>query len=278
MSFADTLSLLSSVASVTTILALMPGGWWHMLVHQHSNAPRAKLAHSIKHKRTFYQKTLLTVDIYISNVSTSLLLVRSSKTYVKQMPPISARDDSAPKERGDALNLVAFQAEDWGDKGLRIEPGETRHLLYTFFIDASIQTVSVYTHVRPVERWLARLFRRRQPRQGWRLTSIHDCHLPASEGSSMIKTKASAARRRCNIAVEHYKGMFPRGILVKISNCEPHEPLEMLFYAGTDHVTTMRVTASHDGEAHVSLNWKPNTHGRVLVRSNATNNATEIRF
>ncbi|HEU5016125.1 MAG TPA: hypothetical protein VFT66_26615 [Roseiflexaceae bacterium] len=83
---------------------------------------------------------------------------------------------------------------------------------------------------------------------------------------------------RIKVAVERHTGLFHKGIVVQITNCDPGEPLEVLFYAERQQLHTMTVTANHNGEADISLNWNPTADGKVRVRSAANNDTTEVGF
>ncbi|HEU5016124.1 MAG TPA: hypothetical protein VFT66_26610 [Roseiflexaceae bacterium] len=187
MSLTDYQSLFSMLASAGTTLALIIGGWWswRLFVRKRISYPRARIEHAVSHKKAFYQKTMLIVDISIANVSEVLLTLRSGKTYVRQLLPIpedvvhAVQASSIPaKDQAHGWNLVAFQPEDWGDEPLLLEPGEAEHLFYTFFIDANVQTVAIYSYFPYVEQSGLRWFKRQPKQLGWSLTTVHDCHAP----------------------------------------------------------------------------------------------------
>jgi len=59
----------------------------------------------------------------------------------------------------------------------------------------------------------------------------------------MIKAPKLGRGPRMKVAVERYTSRFPRGILVTITHCDPHEALEVMFYADRQQLNTMTVTA-----------------------------------
>lgn len=265
MSLADNQSVLLAVEWTAIVLALVIGGWlgWNALAR--ASHTRVGIEHSVTHKRTFYRKTVLIVAISISNVGDVPVDLRSIKTYVRQLLPSPA---------GMRPAMLAFQAEDRGDGGMRLAPGETEDFSYTFFIDAAVQSVSISTHVLHAGRSILHAFGRRgQP--AWVLTTRYDCASPAPP---MDTARTFERATRIKVAVARYTATFPRGMVVSISNCEPDEPLEVLLFADGAQVHATRIAAGQNGQAHMSLQWQANAHGHVLVRSQARHDTAAAQF
>src|SRR6266702_4870713 len=172
VSLSDLKDIATIIQSVATVSAIIIGGVWTywLFIRKRQKYPRAKIEHRISHRPT-NGKILLSIDVIISNSSDVLLLLESGKVLVSQvLPPqaelLSILNGSPGTEVTDWRALVPLRNPTWKKGELELEPGESQQLPYHFVIDASIQTVLVYTYFRNIKK--------RGRVLGWELTTIYD--------------------------------------------------------------------------------------------------------
>ncbi|MFY0569113.1 hypothetical protein ACN28E_35545 [Archangium lansingense] len=193
MSPSDLESLASAVQSLATVLALGFGGFWtyKLFVQQRQHYPRARLAHHVESRPFERNSVLLSVALTVTNDGPVLLPVEYVEVVVQQiLPPplevlahrgalgdIAANQTSgwkivatSPNEQRSELGYAAPHRADETGKNLdggEIEPGESTQYFYQFILSAEVQAVAVRSYFAN---------KRKQPRLGWSLTTLHDLH------------------------------------------------------------------------------------------------------
>jgi hypothetical protein len=175
------LSQVEEMASIArdaaTVIALLIGGLWSywLFVQHRQKYPRATIEHSIRHWRTGEGKTLLHVDVIVSNTGNVLISLVESRTTVQQMLPLvqDLRDlmaaDSELVEQGKSeIDWPTIGRHDvrYSKDECEIEPGETQGIEYDFVIDDEIRTVQVYSYVINESK--------RKKELSWDLTTLYD--------------------------------------------------------------------------------------------------------
>lgn len=173
ISWSNVKDIAALIQSAATVIAITVGGIWTywLFVRKRQKFPRAKIEHRISHRSTVNGRLLLSVDAIISNTSDVLLSLVSGKISVSQMLPPQAEllnilNGGQGTEVTDWQALVPLRNPTWKKGELEIEPGESQQLPYHFVINASVQTLLVYTYFRNAEK-SGRVL-------GWELSTIYD--------------------------------------------------------------------------------------------------------
>jgi len=171
--------LATIVQSIVTTIAIIVGGiWtWILFVKKRHGYPRARLEHRILKKPLPDGKTLLNVQLIISNIGDVLLSIVSTSTRVQQMLPIimdikkCIDEGKDPVSEGNTECEWPLLSERLGkiSKGeFIVEPGETETICYDFIIDADVQTIAVYSHLENLKE------NHKNHEIGWNLTTVYD--------------------------------------------------------------------------------------------------------
>jgi hypothetical protein len=142
MKLSDLKDIAAIVQSISTAIAIFAGGIWtyRLFIYKREKHPRAKIEHQIVYKILVEEKSLLCLDINVSNVGGVLLLLVPRSIQIRQILPLSTnwfKDD----EQNTRWMLIANK-EDL-DERIEIEPGESYSLHYEFIIKSDVKTVSI---------------------------------------------------------------------------------------------------------------------------------------
>jgi len=193
----DAIKQLVEIAQgITTITAIVVGGFWSykIFIQKRQRYPRVKIEHHIicRSISSENRRTLLSLDVIISNSGDVLLSLQSGEIFIKQLLPLPDKI-LKPYNQGENLDgeqitgwkMIAFRAEKWESNkkkeprmkrimkalgisypsGIEIEPGEIEQLHYDFFISNNVRSILVYSYFRNIQK---------SHRVGWSLTTTHD--------------------------------------------------------------------------------------------------------
>jgi len=156
---AERKDLLEAVHSLASIIALGVGGVWayNAFIRKRETYPRANVSHRIMHRSICSEKTLLRVAVYIENPGDVLLSLAHGMIRIQEMSPwltslkqisVSPIGYAADGDTEIAWPRICEREFRWKSGEREIEPGETDECHFDFVIDASIDTVLVYTYFR----------------------------------------------------------------------------------------------------------------------------------
>ncbi|HEM62152.1 MAG TPA: hypothetical protein ENO24_07660 [Chloroflexi bacterium] len=177
MSLAQCEQIASIARDVATAAALIFGAVWSykLFIQHRQQYPRASLQHTIKHWRIGQGKTLLHVDVIVSNVGDVLISLEEGRTTVEQVLPLPAHMAGRLEAGQDLLEEGEYEVPwevigeakyHWQTGGCEIEPSETQGIENDFILDESVSTVQVYTYLRNETK---------RPRKlTWDLTTLYD--------------------------------------------------------------------------------------------------------
>ncbi len=169
--------MVSVIASCATVAAFIVGGIWSywLFVQNRQKYPRARIEHRIRHWRMGSGKTLLHVDMVVSNIGNVLISIVESRTTIQQVLPIAA-DLRETMEAGRDLVENGKSEVDWptiGQHDVRykkgdceIEPHEVQEIEHDFVVADDVRTVEVYSY-------LLNEKKRKVP-LSWDLTTLYD--------------------------------------------------------------------------------------------------------
>ena len=173
--------------SLVTILAIVVSGVWGywLFVRNRQRYPRAKLTHAIAHRAIADAKVLLHVTVTVHNIGSILLSLVNAETRVQQVfPPPPELLDSIGKGL-DPVPAGKTEVEYWPlldahvtsfDKGsYEIEPGESQDIQHDFVLDASTQTIVVYSYFKNETK--------RDREIGWDITTLYELEGDALPGT-----------------------------------------------------------------------------------------------
>jgi hypothetical protein len=167
----------SIIASGATVVGLILGGvWTYWLFVQHRQRyPRARIEHRIRHWRAGEGKTLLHIDVTISNVGSVLISLVESRTTIQQVLPVadSLREMIAAgrelvesgKSEVDWPTIAEHEVQYEKDE-CEIEPDETQGIEYDFVVNDDVRTVQVYSYVMNEKK--------RKKELSWDLTTLYN--------------------------------------------------------------------------------------------------------
>lgn len=146
------------IEAIVTILAIIVGGVWGywLFVKNRQRYPRAEISQSVIHKDLDNEKTLLHVDVIITNIGNVLLEIISLKTKISQILPLPDKikktitDGQDPVLEGKTevdWPLKASREEQFEKSGCEIEPGESQSIQFDFFIDSDVELIEIYSSV-----------------------------------------------------------------------------------------------------------------------------------
>ncbi|MSQ32999.1 MAG: hypothetical protein EXR60_01050 [Dehalococcoidia bacterium] len=164
--------------SVATVLAILVGGYWTWMffVSKRGRFPRADIKHNISHRPFANGKVVLSVSVIISNNGDVLLSLVSLETRVQQVLPPPPNVLDVIETGGDPVKAGEGEVQ-WPELSSRalslkkgefeIEPGESDHRMFDFFIDEEVQTVEVYSYFKNVKK---------DGPIGWGRTTVYDIY------------------------------------------------------------------------------------------------------
>jgi len=176
--FADVKNIIDAVQATTTILAIIVGGIWSymLFVNKRQKYPRARIEHQVACRSITKDKSLLSVDVFITNRGEVLLSLISWEISIKQMLPPQAqlqqllpRKADSPKTTADQIidwNLIASRKDKWKKGEFEVEPGEQHQIHSDFLIEAKVETILVESFSQNVKK--------RKKQMEWSLSSIHN--------------------------------------------------------------------------------------------------------
>jgi len=175
----DILDVLSGfVSALFEIAAITIGGiWTYMLfIKKRQKHPHAEIEHHITDILIADGKVLVHVSVTLSNTSSVLIQLVSSKVWVQKVRPLSyVLEDPLNKEASLVENgeteikwpwIGSSYEEKWEKGECQIEPGESDESRYDFVVDQEIQTIRVYSYYKNETQ--------RKHKIGWQLATIYD--------------------------------------------------------------------------------------------------------
>jgi len=146
------------IEAIFTILAIIVGGVWGywLFVKNRQRYPRANVSQSIIHKDLGNKKTLLHVDVLITNIGNVLLEIISLKTKASQILPLpgdikkTITDGQDPVLEGETevdWPIIDSREEQFEKSECEIEPGESQSIQFDFFIDSDVELIEIYSSV-----------------------------------------------------------------------------------------------------------------------------------
>jgi|GEM_PF-939774 len=169
------------VTSIVTAVGILVGGVWAywLYVRQRTRWPRAELELELTHRQLLDDLNLLSAKVKIHNSGRGLMQPSTTRVDINRVLPLLPDTRAKLVAKRSLLDGEGFEAEwptidyreyAWRKGQFDIEPSENGECVFDFFIDAAIETVSVYVYVdnRAKRRWIC-------PRElGWSLTAIYD--------------------------------------------------------------------------------------------------------
>ena len=148
-------SIIHSAAMVT---ALVVGGIWTywLFVRKRQIYPRASIAHHSTHRDIGEGKTLLHVDVTVSNNGDVLVSLVESETRVQQVLPLTAQVSDKivagidPVKKGDTevpWPHIGRHRKKWEPRMCEIEPGDSQQINHDFIVDSDVETIEIYSYV-----------------------------------------------------------------------------------------------------------------------------------
>jgi len=179
---AVTLEVLKEVGEIfksfVTGFALVIGGFWTyvLFIRHREKYPRARIEHIITHRALSDSQILVRLEMRISNVGKVLLPLDRGFVRLQQVLPCpqdvlswlsgshNAEEDHDKREAD--WPMIANRSL-W-NMASEFEPGESESLHFDFIIDATVETILVYSHVDNAAK-------RKGGREiGWNTKSIYD--------------------------------------------------------------------------------------------------------
>jgi hypothetical protein len=124
MNLADIKEMTEIFQNLTTITAVIVGGFWSykIFIQKRQKYPRATIEHKVIHRSISSEEKydLLSLDVIVSNNGDVLLKLESGEIFVKQMLPLSEKttqdrnyESNSNSFQIQSLKLIAFQSENW---------------------------------------------------------------------------------------------------------------------------------------------------------------------
>jgi hypothetical protein len=169
--------LADALHSVATVIALIVGGWWtySRFIKKREKFPRAKISHSITHRKLDDDFQLLHVGLNVQNVGEVLLCLNQGFVRVQQVIPASPELLKALHARGDITDkkesecdwpLLGEHSCDWQSESHEMEPGEDENIEFDFAVRSDVKTVEVYSYFKNEKKFDREI--------GWNLTTLYD--------------------------------------------------------------------------------------------------------
>lgn len=180
------------IQSSITVIAIIVGGFWSymLFVSRRQKYPRMKVEHYVSCRSVVEAKSLLSVDIIVSNTSEVLLSLMSWEINARQMLPPCAElfriitdENQKQQEQGRQIiewQTIASREDHWKNGNFEIEPGEQHQIHLDFVINTNVQTLLVESYFRNMKK--------RGRQIGWSLSTIHDLQpIPLKGGEDAFK-------------------------------------------------------------------------------------------
>lgn len=193
-----------TVTSIITAVGILVGGVWAywLYVRQRTRWPRAEVELELTHRQLLGDLNLLSVKVKIHNAGRGLMQPSTTRVDVNRVLPLLPETEArlvAERELYDGEGFeaewpcVAYQERPWRQGQFDIEPGENGECVFDFFIDAEIETVSVYIYVdnRAKRGWIC------HDELGWNLTAIYDLVEPAgtARADNLVRRETAIEER-----------------------------------------------------------------------------------
>jgi hypothetical protein len=172
---------------ISTIALVVAGLWTYILfVQKRQKYQRTSVEHRITHRPLGGGKVLLVVEVLVTNTGDVLVALESGETTVKQLVPIGpqfsqriAEQARPTRHQATGWNLIAYEPDDPGRRGVEIEPGNSDQSVYNFIVDDDVRTVQVHSYIENIQKRRLRIdWRRfritRRSRMGWHRTTTYD--------------------------------------------------------------------------------------------------------
>jgi hypothetical protein len=154
----------ATAQAIVTTAAVIIGGFWtyNTFIRERQEYPHANIEQKVSHVVLSDKKTVLRVEVQLSNVGTSQIWLGSTIVRVQQIlpiPPCPKDGPCAASEVNDAIEKVVRNEDqfDWpliaertsdATTSIEIEPGEKQTLEFEFAVAAEIKVVRVYSYFR----------------------------------------------------------------------------------------------------------------------------------
>jgi hypothetical protein len=178
MGLSDFSTFANITQSLTTVIAILVGGFWSytLFVKKRQDYPKAKIEHKVTRRVIQGDMILLSIDVFVYNTGDVIIILLPWEITIKQMlPPRSEllrfmKDDTGSNERSKELiewDIIASKKVTAETEQCEIEPGECEQLHYDFLIKFKVNTILMesYFHNRR---------KHGSPSIGWRFISIYD--------------------------------------------------------------------------------------------------------
>src|ERR1700737_2768954 len=163
--------------STATIIALIVGGWWtySRFIKKREKFPRAKISHSITHRRLDDHFQLLHVALNVQNAGEVLLCLHKGFVLVQQVIPATPELLKGLHEGGDITSekktecdwpLLGQRLCEWQSESHEMEPGEDENIEFDFAVGSEVRTVEVYSYFKNEKSFERDI--------GWNLTTLYD--------------------------------------------------------------------------------------------------------
>lgn len=151
-------NIFAIVQSITTVAAIIVGGWWayRNFGLQRQEYPRLQIAQKITHFKVSRDYNLLVVDEVLTNTGPVLLQLRDGELRVINVLPLSKATKNKIVQKAplpssetdpDTWTILAKHPWTWKENERVIEPGENDQLHCEFLIPAATQIVTVGTYI-----------------------------------------------------------------------------------------------------------------------------------
>ena len=149
-------------SALVTTGAIVVGGWWayRRFVRERTIWPRANLELVLTHRQLTDEVTLLNIAVKVLNGGIGVMQLGELRADVYQVLPL----DPETHARLNAKELIPegdveakwpvldWKKCTWGTDRPEIEPGEHDRFAFDFFVPTGVRTVSVYAHLRNIEK------------------------------------------------------------------------------------------------------------------------------
>ncbi len=162
-------------AAWATTAAVILGGWWawRRFGQSREAKPWANVEHAVVSKKLTDEKWLLRVTVSVHNKGKVRLNLGKGEVRVHNLLPYTASEVKGlidqlakPDERQTEAAWDLLEKVDFSERNLRheLEPTESDHVHFDFFLEKTVKAVIVYSHIENSTK----------PGIGWNETTLHD--------------------------------------------------------------------------------------------------------
>ncbi|MCX6828323.1 MAG: hypothetical protein NT002_03460 [candidate division Zixibacteria bacterium] len=177
LSIADTKTWTDILTNIAEIAALVIGGIWtyRRFIKKRAPYPKAVINHDISRVKLSEDKILIHIKTTFNNIGEILIQLRHRETWLQQITPLSEEITAGLETNNDSVHKNMSEIEwplldsheiEWAEEEAELEPGELEYFHDDFIINAGVEVVMAYSHIKNVEK--------KNREIGWQCTTIFD--------------------------------------------------------------------------------------------------------